>query len=87
MSEDKILQKLEQHDAKFEDIIKLLRDFKQEFLQKQDEIMTILKRLDENRIFTAQGLRRLDDEVSEHKAIIQEHDVILGKVKTELNMV
>jgi chromosome segregation ATPase len=84
---DKITDTLLDHSGQFKVLAGDINHFKQEILQGQDNIITILKRLDEDRVFTAQGLRRLDDEVSEHKVIIREHDVILGKVKTELNIV
>jgi hypothetical protein len=52
MNEDKIIEKLVEHDKDFVNIRNDIKDFKEEILQGQDEIITILKRLDENRVFT-----------------------------------
>ena len=75
MNEDKIIQKLIEHDERFDSIeqkldSKLGRD---EYLKGQDEIMTILRRLDQERIFTAEWIRRIENDVD--------------KVKKQLNII
>ena len=81
-----IINKLMDHDDRFEVLTSVIHDFREEFLQGQDAIMTILRRLDQERIFTTQWVKRIDDDVAEQKVIIREHDVVLGKVKAELNI-
>ena len=72
MNEDKVIQKLIEHDHQFE----LLRDDIQQMhrdnLDKQDEMITILKRLDEERVFTVEWIRRIENEVAEHTQAISE---------------
>jgi len=54
MAEDKIIKKLLEHDDRFEKIDEKIDDFRREVLTGQEEMVTILQRLDQERIFTAQ---------------------------------
>lgn len=53
MNEEKIIKKLFEHDDRFEGLEKEIGDFKRETLDGQEQMITILKRLDQERIFTA----------------------------------
>ena len=100
MSEDKILQKLEQHDKQFESIVgKLLEyddhfdkmgnkidDLKEEFLQGQDEILTIVKRLDEERVFTFEAVKRLENRVDNHEKELNLQKEDIRKIKFDLKI-
>ena len=48
----KIIQKLIEHDKKFDRIYKEFNDIKRMIMEGQKEILTILKRLDKRHIFT-----------------------------------
>lgn len=81
--EDKVLEKLVEHDKRFDTIAKTLinhdnrleiieetmvtkkefGDFRNETTDKMDEMITILKRLDQERIFTHEWVKRLEDDV------------------------
>lgn len=94
MEENKILQKLEQHDQKFDRIITKLiehdeklnnivtkdefQELKEESFQKSDEIISIVKKLDEERIFTIGRIDRIENEVGTHGTEI-------NKIKVQLN--
>ena len=55
MNEDKIIQKLSEHDEKLSELVtkKDFSDFKNQILTTHDEIITILNKLDDERIFTS----------------------------------
>ena len=53
MNEDKIIQKLFEHDKRFDIVMEQMTALKDEVLTRQDETLTILRRLDQERIFTA----------------------------------
>lgn len=74
MNEDKIIQKLIEHDEQFEDLKGKINDLptRQEFLQKEDEIIKILNRLDQERIFTMQAIKRIEVEVEQHSQEIKQ---------------
>lgn len=80
MSEDKIIAKLMEHDEKFEEVDFKLTKFREEFLSGQDAAMTILKRLDEERVFTHKWVRDIEDKVEENTAEIK-------KLKLQLNII
>jgi len=54
MNEDLILKKLLEHDEKLNSLVEKgeFQELKMDMLTRQDEILTILKKLDEERIFT-----------------------------------
>jgi len=85
MNEDKILQKLSEHDEQLEFIHEnmVTRD---EFLSSQDKMMVILMRLDEERIFTNAWISKFEKEVNEQKDKIQEHEEVLSRIKLELHI-
>jgi DNA repair exonuclease SbcCD ATPase subunit len=68
MDEGKILQKLVEHDGRFERIEYRLDQFatKREFNDRLDEMMVILKRLDQERVFTSEWIKRIESEVEQH---------------------
>jgi len=47
MNEDKFIEKLFEHDKRFDALDEKFSRFRAEFLSGQDAIMTVLKRLDE----------------------------------------
>jgi len=53
MKEDLILRKLDEHDKRFDTLEADFHDFKNQMLTGQDQMLTILRRLDEERLFTA----------------------------------
>lgn len=68
MNEEKIIKKLFEHDDEFKTVKKEMADFKRETLAGQEQMITILKRLDQERIFTAEWIRRIEAEVENNKA-------------------
>ena len=46
-------------------------NFAQRFLTAQDEMMTILRRLDEERVLTGAWMNRIEKELEEHRNEIQ----------------
>ena len=45
MNEDKIFQKLTEHDKRFDELTSGFKDFKNQIFTVQDEMLTILRRL------------------------------------------
>lgn len=82
MSEDKIIQKLLEHDEQLSRIVTKdeFSDFRKETLQNQEEMITILKRLDQERIFTIEWVKRIEKEVEEHRQEIE-------KIKLKLKVI
>jgi hypothetical protein len=83
---DRITDKLLEHDDRFDKLEKTMAEGFSKVNDNLEEIVTIVQRLDQERIFTVQWIRRIEDEVGEQKIKIQEHDVMLKKVKAELNI-
>lgn len=73
MNEDKIILKLAEHDKRFDELVTKgeFQEFKRQVLTGQDEMMAILRRLDQERIFTVAWVRRIEKEVEEHRAEIR----------------
>lgn len=67
MNEEKIIKKLFEHDDRFEKLEKEIGDFRRETLDGQEQMITILKRLDQERIFTAEWIRRIEADVETNK--------------------
>lgn len=67
MNEEKIIKKLFEHDDEFVEVNKKIDDFRRETLNGQEQMMTILKRLDQERIFTAEWIRRIEADVEANK--------------------
>ena len=93
--QDKIIKKLIEHDAQFERIEKKLVNHdewfekiekrlnqtvtKEEYLSGQDEIMKILERLNQERIFTNEWIKRTEKQIEQNR-----EDII--KIKQVLNL-
>jgi len=80
MQEDKIIEKLIEHDELLKQIVTKaeLADFRLEQTAVNDEMLTILKRIDEERYATIEWIRRIEQVVEVHERQIQE-------IKTSLN--
>lgn len=59
MEESKIIKKLLEHDEQFVSIREEISQLRREILQGQDEMMTILRRLDQERILQLNRLGEL----------------------------
>lgn len=81
MNEDKIITKLAEHDGRFNEMVTKdeFNQFKNQTLSIQDEMLTILRRLDEERIFTTAWVQRIEKEVEEHTKEI-------ARIKSELKI-
>ncbi|MFH1192881.1 MAG: hypothetical protein V1656_01010 [Candidatus Jorgensenbacteria bacterium] len=93
MNEDRVIQKLVEHDKHFDLIVGKLvehdkkldgvvmkdefQNFKHQVLTAQDEMVTILRRLDQERIFTTAWVGRIEKEVEEHTREIKSIKQIL----------
>lgn len=65
---DRIIKKLVEHDSKLDHMAtkKDLADLEDKIFAGQDKMMQILQRLDQERIFTQEWIRRVEREVSDH---------------------
>ncbi|MCL5666426.1 MAG: hypothetical protein M1383_01505 [Patescibacteria group bacterium] len=69
MDENKVLQKLIEHDEQLADIKERMatKDDIREIRQVMDKAMTILERLDQERVFTVEWIRRIEGDVDKIK--------------------
>lgn len=102
MNEDKIITKLIEHDDSLGKIVTKLIEHddrlermetkmdgfltKEEYMNGQDKIMAILLRLDEERIFTMEWVKKIEREVEEQKIKTDEHEEVLNRIKTRLQI-
>ena len=72
-NEEKIIKKLIEHDGRFDGLVTKteFQGFKEEVLNGQEKMITILKRLDEERVFTTEWVRRIEKEVEKQKEEIK----------------
>ena len=68
MNEDVILKKLNEHDKRFDTLESGFQDFKHQIYATQDQILTIVRRLDEERVFSAAWAQRVEKEIANIKA-------------------
>ena len=66
---EKVINKLIEHDEKFDNMVTKdeFYQFKDEILTGQDKMMTILQRLDEERVFTNKWIGEIEEQVEESK--------------------
>ncbi|MCL5774274.1 MAG: hypothetical protein M1536_07865 [Firmicutes bacterium] len=66
MAGDPIIEKLLEHDRRFdrleEKFDKKIDSLRDEFLTRTDKILVILQRLDQERVFTNEAIRRLEEQ-------------------------
>jgi len=88
MDEDKIINKLLEHDKRFEDLTTEVEfgALRSEILHGQDEMMIILKRLDEERVFTLEWVKRLEQELEDQRQKLTRHDIEIKEMKEKLKI-
>ncbi|MSU75536.1 MAG: hypothetical protein EXS55_03425 [Candidatus Magasanikbacteria bacterium] len=88
MNEDKVIQKLLDHDGRLNTIEgKIDRVLTSDaFADGQDKVMKILTRLDEERVYTNETIRRIQTEIAEQNRVTSEHERVLDLVKRELHI-
>jgi len=74
---DKIIEKLLEHDERFEKIEEKIDKKHNEVLTHLDEIMVIVQRLDQERLFTFEIVKRLQDNVERQDKELQKVKKIL----------
>lgn len=81
MDEDRVIKTLIEHGERLGKLVTKdeFNVFKNQVFTAQDEMLTILRRLDEERVFTTAWLNRIEKEVEEHKKEI-------GKIKEHLKI-
>ena len=88
MNEDKVIKMLLSHEERLERIetnMATKKDFER-IVQTQDQMMVILKRLDEERVFTFDHVKRLEAELGVQKQKIEEQGQDLNKIKLQLKI-
>lgn len=74
------------HDDNFESLQKEIADFRSEMITQFEQVMTILKRMDEELIFTTEWIKRLDTRTEEHGQRLQGHDSQLSLIREKLQI-
>jgi len=69
MSDNEIIKKLIEHDDKFDKLVTKseFNEFKDSFFQGQDQMMAILTRLDQERVFTVERIKRIEKKVEDQQ--------------------
>ena len=69
MPEDKIIQKLLEHDKRLDQIEERVEKTLtlDDYLKGQDKILAVLQRLDQERVFTSEWIRRIESDVERVK--------------------
>ncbi|MEK7644364.1 MAG: hypothetical protein AAB390_03630 [Patescibacteria group bacterium] len=85
MNEDLVIQKLMEHDEKLDLIFATMatKDDFNRLLEGQDEIMKILIRLDEERIFTNEHFKRADKRLDTDEEKIDNLDKRVDKIELQ----
>lgn len=88
MNEDLVIKKLLEHDERLQRIEETMatKDNIRGLLDGQDQMMVILKRLDEERVFTYEMVKRIEGRVDflEKESGTQRQE--LNRVKLQLNI-
>ena len=65
MNEDKIIEKLIEHEALFDQMSERIGRLltQEDYARSSDQMMVMLKRIDEERPFTLEWIRRVEEEV------------------------
>ncbi len=77
MENKKIIQKLLEYDDQFRQIRGEIKQYKDETLTTLDQILTITKRLDQERLFTFEAVKRIQKEIEDHDKQIKKIKHIL----------
>lgn len=79
MQEDKIIQKLIEHDEKLNNITDkmMLKEDSRKIMETLEDIATRVKRIDEDRVFSYQWIKRIEDRMEIHEKDLQ-------KIKAQL---
>ena len=86
MDEDKVIQKLFDHDNEFQKVRDEIREFRNEYLKGQDQMMQILNRLDQERVFTNLAIQRLTEGLEKTKVRVREHEQEITAIKRQLHL-
>jgi hypothetical protein len=80
MQEDKIIKKLIEHDEKLQKIGEnmLGKEYGQKTLEVLEDMATRIKRIDEDRVFSYQWIKRIEDRIE-----TQEKEIKIIKLKLE----
>ena len=82
----KLIKKLFDHDDEFVRVHDEIRDLRNDMNTRSDEMLTILKRLDEERIASYSRFDRIEKEQNIHKIKLAEHDKSIITLKTKLKV-
>jgi hypothetical protein len=83
MTDNAIIQKLLEHDARFDRIEQTMvtKDeftaFKDQVLTSLDQMMVILQRLDQERVFTNERIKRIEADLAEQQAELRQIKQVL----------
>ncbi len=88
MNEDKIIETLFEHGERLDRIEQRLDGLltKEHYAQTSDQMMVILKRIDEERYTQFSWIERIDNEVKVLKVKTQSNENQISRVKKELHI-
>lgn len=71
MNEDKIVKKLLEHDDRFDQVDQQIKNLDDKVNTRLDQILTIVQRLDQERLFTFELYKRLEKDMERVKKILK----------------
>ena len=88
MDEDKVINKLQEHDDRLDKLVTKadVFEFKNGITKVQDEMLGILRRLDQERIFTNEVIRQMQEELREQKKVSERHETQIQRIKQQLQI-
>src|SRR3989338_1707428 len=88
MDEDKIIAKLLEHDEQLREIKETMATKKEleVIITTQDQIVTSLKRVEEEQTAVLHLVQRINDRLDQHETKIEEHDREINTIKTHLQI-
>ena len=88
MDEDKVINKLLEHDDRLDKLVTKADffEFKNGITKVQDEMLGILRRLDQERIFTNEVIRQMQEELRDQKKVSERHETQIQRIKQQLQI-
>ena len=82
---EEIVKRLIEHDEKLDNLVTKhdFVDFRDQMLSGQDHILKILTKLDEERIFTIEWVKRIDTEIQRLKSLVAQQQQEIQRLKAQ----
>lgn len=88
MNEDKIIEKLLEHDEQLREIRETMftKAEGERILQAIDNLTLMVKKIHEDHVFALEWVKRLQDKVDQQEALLQSQEEEIRKIKMKLQV-